>query len=260
MLAWGVPAHANGIDADAAFAAGDCATARVEYAKAAESGDPSAMAALGTIYDLGCGVRQDFAMALSWYRRAAEARDVRGMFNTAAMYDNGRGTAQDRAEAIRWYSKAAERGDGRAAYDMGVIYRDGDGVRRDKAEAVRYFRMASSAGIAAAGPNLVALGDRSVVSKPKQSAISFDASVDVRKTLEMAEKGDARSQYEAGIAYDRGTSVKPDLVKSYVNFLKASTSGDLAIKDAAIEKLRDVGKRLTDAQHAQARDILLGGS
>lgn len=84
------------LTADAAFSAGDYVAAYREWSQAAGNGDASAMAALGTLYDTGHGVPQDFTQALRWYLQAAKVGNVRGMFNTGAMYDNGRGTPADR--------------------------------------------------------------------------------------------------------------------------------------------------------------------
>jgi len=74
------PAHAEGLRGDVAFSVEDYATAYREWLAAANAGDASAMSAVGTLYDTGHGIPQDFAAALSWYRRAAEAGDVRAMF------------------------------------------------------------------------------------------------------------------------------------------------------------------------------------
>lgn len=147
-----------------AFSQGYYFTASREWRAGAEAGDASAMLSLGTLYDTGHGLPQDFAKALSWYQRAAEAGNAAAMFNVGAMYDNGRGTNVDRAEAIKWYAMAANKGNGRAAYAAATIYRDGDGVPRDDVAAVKYFRIAAAAGIEAALPNLTSL-DKSAPSR-----------------------------------------------------------------------------------------------
>jgi len=153
-----IGARAADLRGDLAYALGDYATARQEWQREAASGDASAMAAIGMLYDTGHGVAQDFGQALDWYRRAADAGNLPAMFNVATMLENGRGTQANPREAARWYGRAAAQGDGRAAYDLATLYRDGIGVRRDPQAAIRYFRMAASAGIVAARSNLVALG------------------------------------------------------------------------------------------------------
>ncbi len=250
------------------------------------------MSAVGTLYDMGHGIPQDFTAALSWYRRAAEAGEVRAMFNVGAMYDNGRGTPVNRAQAIRWYDMAAQRGNGRAAYDLGIIYRDGDGVLRDTASAIRYFGLAAAAGIGAARTNLAALGDgtarkapvlahlpRSPTLPANGSAVEigrFQQAAFARtnvgavssKTLstlisaltEGAANGNSLAQYDLGFAYDRGLAVLSDPVKSYVFYLRAAASSDENVKAAALKGAAEVGRRLTEAQHAAARDMLVGSA
>ena len=290
------PARADSLDGDMAYTAGDFATAYREWSSAAAQGDPSAMAALGTLYDTGHGVGQDFARALDWYRRAAEAGSVRGMFNVGAMYDNGRGTPVDRPTAIYWYSRAAEQGHGRAAFALGLIYRNGDGVPRNRAAAVRFFQIAAEAGIGAARTNLAQLrgpvpappgAAASASSQPAagaarpapdadaeasrvQKAVLSRAALDGEQASRFAAlvplltdqaAGDARlAQYDVGYAFEHGTGVSRDPVRSYVYYLRAAASPDQSIKAASLRGAADVARSLTAAQHTAARDMLLDGS
>ncbi len=290
-------ACANTVTGDAAFSAGDYVAAYREWSQAVGNGDASAMAALGTLYDTGHGVPQDFARALAWYRQAAEAGSVRGMFNTGAMYDNGRGTPVNRAEALRWYARAAERGHGRAAFDAGLIYRDGDGVPRDRAAAIRYFRIAAQNGVEAAWTNLVALHatepsqspmTNPALARPRSRAPSPGIDADqltiarlqkamltrgpldraavrdlsmVAPTLLIQAGQDSRvAQYDVGFAFENGYGVTRDPVRSYVYYLRAAASPEPGVKTAALQGAAEMAKTLTDVQHAAARDMLLDGA
>jgi TPR repeat protein len=278
------PARADNLEGDLAFAQGDYATAFRAWHDAAASGQASAMLAVGTLYDTGHGVPQDFGAALSWYRRAAEAGDVRAMFNTGEMFDNGRGTPADRLAAVKWYGMAAKRGNGRAAYNLAVIYRDGDGVPRDTAAAVRFFRMAAEHGIAAAKPNLVALhapvpasspsaarkagfpghpgeGSGAAFSRFQQAALARQpVDPDALGVLEArlpdlltkANEGDAMAAYDIGFAYEHGAGVPRDIVNSYIYYLRASTSPDAGIRRPALARTSAIAQQLTDDQHADA--------
>jgi hypothetical protein len=157
LLSLQIPPTIAGNVGATAYARGDYTTAYTEWLQAAENGDPSAMEAVGMLYDTGQGVQQSFFLALLWYNRAANAGNVSAMFDLAAMYDNGRGIPRDQSSAIKWYKMAAQRGNARAAYNLGVIYRDGDGVRRNIASSIQYFKIAASHGIAAAKQNLAYL-------------------------------------------------------------------------------------------------------
>ena len=290
-------ACATMLTGDAAFSAGDYVAAHREWSQAVGNGDASAMAALGTLYDTGHGVPQDFAQALAWYRQAAEAGSVRGMFNTGAMYDNGRGTPVNRVEALRWYARAAERGHGRAAFDAGLIYRDGDGVPRDRAAAIHYFRIAAQNGVEAAWTNLVALhateppqspmtnptlprprprppspaldADQLTIARlqkailtrgPLDSAAIRDLSEVAPTLLIQAGKDSRIAQYDIGFAFENGYGVTRDPVRSYVYYLRAAASPEPGVKTAALRGAADVAKTLTDVQHGAARDMLLDGA
>ena len=74
---------------------------------------------LGVAYELGQGVPQDDAAAVSWYRRAAEQGDSLGQLNLGVAYWNGRGVPQDYVEAHMWFNLAAAQGE-----DLAVRYRD----------------------------------------------------------------------------------------------------------------------------------------
>ncbi len=285
-------ARAEGLRGDLAFSVGDYATAYREWLEAANTGDASAMSAVGTLYDTGHGVPQDFAAALSWYRRAADAGDVRAMFNVGAMYDNGRGTPVDRAQAVGWYALAARRGNARAAYNLGVIYRDGDGVPRDTQSAIRYFRRAAVGGIPAAFPNLAALGggmapkapvvaqsprpappqtnqstaeigrfQDAALARADVNAVSAKTfSVLMPALIAQAAKGNGLAQYDVGFAYEHGLGVPADPVRSYVFYVRAAASLEENVKAAALRGAAELGRRLTDAQHAAARDMLIGNT
>nr|WP_294506729.1 tetratricopeptide repeat protein [uncultured Rhodopila sp.] len=279
---------------DLAFAQGDYAAAFRAWRDAAEQGQASAMVAVGTLYDTGHGVAQDFGTALYWYRRAAEAGDVRAMFNTGEMFDNGRGTPADRLEAVKWYRMAAKRGHGRAAYNLAVIYRDGDGVPRDTAAAVRFFRMAANHGIAAAKPNLIALHAPVLPSPPLtasrpmglpgrraeaatvgafsrfQQAALAKQPVDpdalgvlearLPELLTKAKEGDGMAAYDIGFAYEHGAGVPRDLVNSYIYYLRASTSPDADIRRPALDQASAIEQQLTDDEHADALGRMIGNA
>ena len=292
-----VSALADELRGDEAFSAGDYPAAYREWRESADAGDGSSMAAIGTLFDTGHGVPQDFATALQWYQRGAEAGDVRAMFNVAAMYDSGRGTPVNRAEALRWYRMAADRGNGRAAYNLGLIYRDGDGVARDPANAEHFFRLASARGIQAARENLSDMG----VAKPPPAlkpaqpfAAPIHPSKDINTAdnrikdiarfqeaalarsptdessvkafipllpslLHQAEVGNQLAQYDVAYAFERGIGTSADPVRSYVYYLRASAAGESKTKLAALQGASEVSKQLTAAQHAVARDMLIGG-
>lgn len=286
--------YADSTMGDEAFAVGDYATAFRIWQQSAEAGEVSSMTALGTLYDTGHGVPQNFAVALGWYRRAAEAGDVRAMFNVAVMNDSGRGTAVDRVEARAWYRMAAEKGDGRAAYNLATMYRDGDGVSRNPSIALTFFRIAAAAGIRAASTNLAALG-AGAIARPVpvplpaptrqttaatpshmaeiarlQKATLARTELDPTSSkvlsqlfasqIDLATKGDALAAYNVGFAFEHGIGTPVSPIESYVFYIRASLSPEQTVKEAARRGASDVVQTLTPEQHAAARDRLMDKS
>jgi TPR repeat protein len=307
------PAFAGNAGATA-YARGDYETAYNEWLKSADNGDPTAMEAVGMLYDTGQGVRQSFFLAMLWYNRAANAGNVAAMFDLGAMYDNGRGIPLDRLSAIKWYKLAAQRGNGRAAYNLGVIYRDGDGIPRNITASIDYFKIAASHGIKAANQNLEQL-DKSkpktalAIAPPPGNAIQgntipgnlnsgnaipgnvppdntmivksngnslkrfqdvalergeIDAAAAkafsdaIPAVIKDAEKGNELAEYYLGYAYQFGIGVPKDPMKSYILYIKSSSSNDAKVITAAIHGGIDVGLNLTKEQLASAGDLLFG--
>ena len=279
-------AHAGEMEGDAAFASGHYQTALREWRELAAKGEASAMLGIGTLYDTGHGVRQDFSTALAWYRRAADAGSVSAAFNVGVMYDNGRGTAVNHGEAIKWFRFAAEKGFGRAAYNLGVIYRDGDGVPQDPDAAIRYFRLANRNGIVAARGNLAALGSplppappAAPKPRPSRAGSGSPALAEVQQAaldrsdvtpsaadvfaksvpafLERAAGGDNVAQYDVGWAYQHGVGVGTDPARAYVYYLRAATSGAARVRTAALKGASEVSDQMTGQQHEAARTMLL---
>ncbi|WP_366658587.1 tetratricopeptide repeat protein [Fodinicurvata sp. EGI_FJ10296] len=86
---------------------------RIEYrraVRAASRGDPEAQNNLGTMYEQGYGVTQDYAEAVRWYSSAAEQGNSYAQRNLSAMYADGRGVAQDIINAYMWIIISAANG------------------------------------------------------------------------------------------------------------------------------------------------------
>ena len=86
----------------------------------ADEGNAVAQLNLGFMYNLGRGVPEDLATAVSWYRKAAEQGHAQGQYNLGVMYNNGRGVTQDFAAAAAWYRKAADQGEVHAQFKLGL--------------------------------------------------------------------------------------------------------------------------------------------
>ena len=104
---------------------------------------------LGSLYEIGRGVPQDYAQADAWYRKAAEQgyADSQNMLGRA--YEEGEGVPQDYAQATAWYRKAAQQGDSLAQFSLGMMYEVGHGEPQNYAEAYFWLNLAASGKIVA---------------------------------------------------------------------------------------------------------------
>src|SRR4030042_722988 len=77
-------------------------------------------------------------------RKQAEAGDAKAEFTIGSMYENGSGVKQDYAEAAKWYRKAAEQGDVDALRILGLAYYLGKWVPQDFVQSYFWFSLAAS--------------------------------------------------------------------------------------------------------------------
>jgi hypothetical protein len=104
--------------------------------------DPQTQFHLGTLYETGKGVPQDYAQAVLWYRKAAEQNLPLAQLRLGVLYANGVGVPLDKAQAAVWFRKAAEQGNVYAQEMLGSDYLAGEGVQRNYADAYFWFAIA----------------------------------------------------------------------------------------------------------------------
>ena len=140
------PVSGSLMEAERAYAEGHFAEAIKLYTSLAEQGNVEAQLILGSMYDIGRVVPQDYTEALKWYLLAAKQGDVRAQSKLGSMYDIGLGVRQDSIEAVKWWRLAAEKGDSYAQLNLGAKYDHGRGVPKDFTEAVKWYRLAAEQG------------------------------------------------------------------------------------------------------------------
>jgi len=116
------------------------------YYQAAKAGESEAMLRLGIMFRDGIGVARDYKNAIEWYRKATGAGNAFAMVHLGFMYANGMGVTKDGQKALAWYRKARGAGYHWAAYYSGNIYKNGVGVTKDYKKAVELFCEAAEAG------------------------------------------------------------------------------------------------------------------
>ena len=98
-------------DANAAYEQGDYKSAHDKFLWLAKKENPGAQYGLGTIYENGWSVPQDYQQALTWYHLAARQGYAMAQLRLARMYYYGNGVSRDHIMAYVWSSLAAAQGD-----------------------------------------------------------------------------------------------------------------------------------------------------
>lgn len=102
--------------------------------------------AIGMLYWIGQGVRQDTAASAEWLALAADMGHAGAQGKLGFLYLQGQGVQQSDFEALKWFRMAAEQDDADAQYNLGVIYRDGLGVDASEEASMKWFRKAAANG------------------------------------------------------------------------------------------------------------------
>ena len=116
------------------------------FRRAAEQGHVEAAYRTGLCYDLGKGVAEDGAQAVSWYLKAAENGDVKAQYRLGECFDYGHGVPKDSDTADRWFLAAAEQGDAKAQYKVGMRLTSNYKIPKNLEKAFAWFQMAADQG------------------------------------------------------------------------------------------------------------------
>ena len=230
-------------DGQAAYRAGDYATALKDWRTLAEQGDAAAAFMVGVAYDTGTGVLRNAAKALKWTRRSAHQGFAPAQDNLGAMYQGGRNVRRNAVKAAKWYRLAAEQGDARAEDDLGGMFAvGGAGVPRNYAKSVKWYRISAETGYAAAQNNL---GDMYTLGRGLSQSLAKAA-----KWYHLAAKqGYVMAQAKLGGMYYFGNGVPRDYIKAYMWLNLAAAQG----LHPAAKALNALADRMTPSQIAEAQ-------
>lgn len=114
--------------------------------KAAKQGHEKAMHVLGTLYEEGIGVAEDFKLAAQWHETAAEKGLAEAQLSLALLYDQGKGVEQDASIAAEWAMKSASQGHAPAQALYGLKLVRGDGTPKNASKAAVWFLKSAKQG------------------------------------------------------------------------------------------------------------------
>ena len=238
----------------------------------------------GSNYKGGKGVPTNVSEAVVWYRRAAAQGHASAQYKLSTMILNGKGVPKDEREAVKWVRKAAEQGHIVAQIELGDMYRTGEGVvPQDGSMAVAWYQRAANqtedkiyshraayqiAEMYHRGEGVIQdfaeaeswwqqLAERGDAWSQYALGVMYDngerwpmgdaeAVVWYRRS---ADQGFVRAQYILGVKYDKGEGVTQDYMQAHMWFNLASSKGH----EQAREARNFVQSRMTPAQVAEAQ-------
>jgi TPR repeat protein len=192
-----------------AFNNGDYAAAKEAWQSKADQGDPEAMTNLGTLYNLGLGVKRDYGRAAEWYEKAGQLGFVVAQFNLANLYYGGQGVSRDLKQAARWYTAAAQGGHAKAQFYLAQMYMDGDGVDENKETGLSWFQKAADLGLPDAQHEL---GRRLIFGDD----VTADPAKGTDLVLKAAEQKYAKAQILIADCYWKGRGLAKNQIEAYV--------------------------------------------
>jgi TPR repeat protein len=205
-------------DGRAAWADGDCPTAREIWRALAEQGNSLAQYNLGMTYEIG-GVRcvpmdPDYFSAANWYQKAADQGLAIAEEELGFVFLDGTGRRKDFDAARKWFGKAAAQGDARSKFMIGFMYYHGDGVPQDYVMAANWVRQA-------------------------------------------AEQGEYQAQSELAAYYERGEGVPQDYVQAYkwIILSIARFRGTDPEREIVIKGRDRIATKMTPVQIAEAQRL-----
>lgn len=104
---------------------------------------PRAINFLGTMYEYGQYVDQDYEKAFQLYTEAAALGESRGDINLGLMYYNGVFVTKDESLGVELWKKAADQGNTAGAYYYAWANYHGYGTEQNIHEAVKYYKESS---------------------------------------------------------------------------------------------------------------------
>lgn len=189
---------------------------------------------LGTYYEQGFGVNQNFDEANVWYKKAAAQNYPVALYKLGFNCYYGVNIPEpDYPMALQWLEKAEKYNYGKAQNLLGILYSSNNLMRANNQKAVEYFQKAINNNIANAFFNYGSMLERGYFNQGTKSTVK-----DIKKAYGLyakgAELGDVNCQLILGKAYRTGEIVQINYEKSLYWYLKAANRGSVeAIKCVA---------------------------
>ena len=215
-------------------------TKALKYLKDLGLTEPRAMEVLGTFYENGQGVPQNFSKAFAWYQKSAEAGLPESHFRLGQCYELGLGVPASQNEAAASFQKAAELKLGAADFKLAAMCMAGSFGQPDPQKAMDHLNKSMGNGYSEAANELgvIYLEGR------------LDQAKDQDKAMEMflkgADMGNAMAMKNVAVMYRNGIGRKADQAQALKWYLIAGAAGYQ--HEGFEETVNDVKKDLNQEQ------------
>ncbi|HET7206931.1 MAG TPA: GAF domain-containing protein [Terriglobales bacterium] len=118
-------------------------TSVTDLRSAASRGDAEAAYILGTAYEQGKGVPQNYGQAMDWFLRAAANGNALAEWRLGLGYLNAFGREEDDRRAAEWFKRAANQVNVPAQFALSRLYLTGRGVPLDYVRAYTWATIAA---------------------------------------------------------------------------------------------------------------------
>lgn len=188
------------------------------FERAAVQGNVVAQKMLGDLYEQGRGVSENLKVSADWRTKAALRGNTEAQVNLGRMYLVGAGVKKDTQKAEYWLHRAAIEGNSEAQFLLGKMYKLRQSTDREHALAGNLLAGAASQGFGTANEFLKFMEN----ARYKVSELFHQHPADIH---ELAEDGDAESQYRLATRYESGHGEPRDNAKALYWFKRAAENG-----------------------------------
>jgi uncharacterized protein len=195
------------------------------FESAAAAGHRRAQINVGILYMRGQGVARDLVQARAWLEKAAASGDPHALYALGRAMEDSQGLAgTDPVRAADLYRRAAEKGHPGAVLRYALALSDGNGVKRDPVAAQRLLLQAQQNGMPEAA---LALGDMAARMPASRDKAAHQKIVQtaVGWYEVAAHAGVASAQFKLANAYLAGAGVGPDPAQALLWYGRAAHQG-----------------------------------
>lgn len=236
----------------------------------ATQGNIASQRKLGQMFRDGSGTERSSSEAIKWLTFAANNGDKNALYEIGLMYEKGyEDLRQDYKTAVEYYQEAMKNKDIMSAYRLGEMYEYGIYFNINIEKASELYREAAEKGYKKAVKKLSELSKEKRFAEPLPSGSDM-MGVDEELFQKILNHYPPSDQYELGKRLEEGHSVRKDLRRAALLYIRAAESGHpKAIKvfefdfnrkkQMSVNKDRfDVIRYAAEARYAQAQ-YSLGG-